>query len=269
MSYISNYDFVDFVKYDHYADASGDINGYIDVNITTISNLYIGSGFHTMDGGYLYSDSVKFQNKYVIPGSSFKGAVRNIAAATSNSCIDLKCRPYDQDGKVRICIACNMFGFMGQASKVIFPDFKAIKAQAETLDLNKQFSPNCKSENYKYENGKSKGFKFYRTYCKKYDGQKISIKTIAKDSIFAGRIHFSKLTKEQLSLLLFSMGIDESFDIKLGGFKNEGLGHVRVRVENSEFSLNEDAKKLSTEYPMNYGKSQRTRINKLRKILKP
>lgn len=260
MSYISNYDFVDYVKHGHCDNTSGNLYGYIDVEITTISNLYIGSGFHSMVGGNLYSVPVTFQNEYVIPGSSFKGAVRNIAAAISNSCMNSECRETaDKDGNVS-CIACNIFGHMGQASKVVFPDFKAINAKSETLDLNKQYKPK----------DKSKGFKFYKTHCEKYESkQKIQVKTVVKDSVFTGRIHFSRLTEEQLSLLLFSMGIDESFDIKLGGFKNEGLGHVKVRVKDSDINIDKSIENLCIQYPKKLEKEQIARINKLREILGP
>lgn len=270
MTYVSNYDFINSVEHSHYDNTSGNISGYIDLKITTISNLYIGSGFHSVNGRNLYSVPVTFQDEYIIPGSSFKGAVRNIAASISKSCIDFKCRT-DADKESNVaCITCNMFGFAGQASKVIFPDFKAIKAKTETLDLNMQYGPNNKHKNYIDKYGKSKGFKFYKTHCEKYNNNHgIQVKTVTRDSEFSGRIYFSRLTEEQLSLLLFSMGIDESFDIKLGGFKNEGLGHVQVRVMDSDINIDKSIEDLCFQYPKRHGKEQISRINKLRKILKP
>lgn len=287
VNYICNYDFVSFGQPKYYiADSKGTkpVKGYIDIVITCIDNLYIGSGFSTEKKNQLYNETIKYGNEYIIPGSSFKGAIRNIASAVSDACLpedkekNFKVAIPKEDNKCNArqrCIVCDMFGAMGYASKIIIPDFKAKTANTEVLERNVQHGPKI-NDKYKNKDGSSKGYKFYKTYCEKYnDTNQVRVNTVKKGSEFSGRIYFSNITEYQLSLLLFSMGIDESFDIKLGGYKNDGLGHVKIEIVDSEIKI-VDSKvnvdktplELAQEYPVKTG-IRREQIAKLREILKP
>jgi len=299
-----NYAFVGFGEPKYYIDDYKGINpfkdkenkdkiykGYIDIVITCVDNLYIGSGFSKLNNNnnnQLYNETIKHGNEYIISGSSFKGAIRNIASAVSEAClpkldkeeknkvtileenIDCKVR-FDRNAKEykkKLCIVCDMFGAMGYASKIIIPDFKVKTADTEGLELNVQHGPEI-NDKYKNKDGSSKGYKFYKTYCEKYDDtSQVRVNTVKKGSEFSGRIYFSNITEYQLSLLLFSMGIDESFDIKLGGYKNDGLGHVKIKIVDSEINVDKTPLELAREYPVNTG-IRKGQIAKLREILKP
>lgn len=286
INYICNYDFVSFGNPKYYIDDSKGVNpfkdkiykGYIDIVITCIDNLYIGSGFSTVNNNQLYNETIKYGNEYIIPGSSFKGAIRNIASAVSEACLpklseeekrkvtipkgDNKCNAQKR------CIVCDMFGAMNYASRLIIPDFKAETANTEVLELNVQHGPEI-NDKYKNKDGSSKGYKFYKTYCKKYDdSNKVRVNTVEKDSVFSGRIYFSNISEDQLSLLLFSMGIDRTFDIKLGGYKNDGLGHVKIEIVDSKINVDKTPLELAQEYPDKAG-NRKEQIKKLREILKP
>lgn len=290
---IYNSDFVSFGKPKYYIDdykGVKSVKGYIDIVITCIDNLYIGSGFSTLNDNQLYNETIKYGNEYIIPGSSFKGAIRNIASAVSEACLPklnenvkiiknkngeylprFHVKGYDKDQECNAqqrCIVCDMFGAMGYASRLIIPDFKVEKAETKVLKLNVQHGPEI-SERYMNKDGSSKGYKFYKTHCKKYTGtSQVRVNTVEKGSKFSGRIYFSNITEYQLSLLLFSMGIDGSFDIKLGGYKNDGLGHVKIKIVDSKVNVNKTPLELAQEYPVKTG-IRREQIAKLREILKP
>lgn len=110
-----NYDFVPFpssVNNTYVNDIQnrrGPNSGYAEIEITTVDNLYIGSGFsHYESGKGILSETQK-----IIPASSLKGAVRQVARAVSDGCI-----PQD---KIAVPV------FKGDGSRIIKPDYRKIK----------------------------------------------------------------------------------------------------------------------------------------------
>lgn len=215
--------------------------GSIDLEIICCTDIYIGSGFSYMpenSSEFVYR-SVMFDGKPIIPGSSLKGVVRNMASAASNGCIPsvkaeqlpsgitpIKCSRGD------FCIVCDMFGTMGKGSKVIFSDMHSDNAVLQIRKMNAQYTP---KNAYTDDNGVSLGYKFYYTGENHYEmPNKVNVQVVKKGAVFKGRVHFKKLTEEQLSLLMFSLGLDETegwdIHLKIGGFKNEGIGEVQVRA---------------------------------------
>lgn len=258
--YRKSYDFVPFGRREAYtADGKTMYTGYIDLNIICISGLHIGSGYNNFvgTGKELVSETIKLHGKPIIPGSTFKGAVRAIAAAASNSCNpNSKCRSGER------CIVCDIFGSMGSASKVIFPDFCSENAVTKIETLNSQFSPQKKKDLHEY--------KFYRTGENNYDGaKKVKAEVIAYDAEFSGRVFFKKLTEEQLSLLMFSMGLNskDKINLKIGGFKNEGMGEVYTEVLGFKAcGLNKEPAELAEQY-VKMKSANRSAIDKINDIL--
>ena len=78
------------------------------------------------------------------------------------------------------------------------------------------------------------------------------------------------------------MGIDGSFNMKIGGFKNQGLGRIKIEVLDSKIEVissenkvtaseditNKSPLELAQEYPNNT-QSRKRQIEELKKILKP
>ena len=222
--YKSSYDFVPIGKRIRYENSGAEYSGYIDLEIILCSCVHIGSGYKDFsdNGKLLISETIKSEGKPVIPGSSFKGVIRSIASAVSNSCSpsSQKCRTDDR------CIVCDMFGMMGRGSKVIFPDFKSDNAKTRIVELNKQFPAKKEEKSY---------YKFYATGENNYEmPDKIKVEVITSDSTFSGRIFFKKLSEEQLSLLMLSLGLndnkEELINLKIGGYKNEGIGEVYTKA---------------------------------------
>ncbi len=236
-------------------------NGYIDAEIICETAIHIGSGYKELDkkSNFLVYKTIRYDGKPIIPGSSLKGVVRQIAEAASCSCArDFK--------KCGTCIVCDMFGSMGRASKIIFPDFISDNAELDIIECNQQFSP---------ANSKKDCYKFYKVNDKAYDynitENSVQVEVIKYDSVFKGRIHFKKLTEEQLSLLMFSLGLnntkDEQINLKIGGFKNSDIGEVHINITGFNVEdLSKTASELAADY-INMNTANRKAIKKINIIL--
>lgn len=83
---------------------------------------------------------------------------------------------------------------------------------------------------------------------------KVNVQVVKKGAVFTGKVFFKRLTEEQLSLLMFSLGLDDNEDntiaLKIGGFKNEGIGEVQVTCDKFECSgnMNETPAELAYDY---------------------
>lgn len=259
--YKESYEFVPFGEPETYKGGKPIYAGYIDIDIVCNTYVHIGSGYNDFvgTGKELVSETIKMHSKPIIPGSTFKGAVRAIAAAASNSCNpNSKCRSGER------CIVCDMFGTMGWASKVIFPDFCSENAALKVVSLNSQFNP---------QNKKYKHYKFYRTGKNDYKGnKKVKAEVIESGSVFTGRIFFKRLTEEELSLLMFSMGLnnkddESSINLKIGGYKNEGIGEIYTEATGFKAAgLNKNPAELAEQY-VNKKSANKEAINEINKIL--
>ena len=288
--YKSSKEFVPFCQPRHYfPDENAErFSGYVDLKLTCCTDIYIGSGFSQMpeNGKQLVYQTMTYDGKAVIPGSSFKGVVRNLASAVSNSCLpflpqkdkDVPARYPDgisniscKDG--RYCIVCDIFGAMSKGSKVMFSDMYSENAIFYIKELNAQYGP---KPVYTDKHGIAKGYKFFMTGEHSYEmPSKIKARVVKKGAVFTGRVHFKKITEEELALLMFSLGLNdvEGQDIvlKIGGFKNEGMGEVKVSACDFVCSdmLNKSAGELTYQY-YNMPTANQDAIEKIRnKILKP
>ena len=269
--YKPNYDFVLKSSRRKYECPPKTYDGYIDIDIFTDSPLHIGTGGKIFVYGdkILVREIVRYDGQPVIPGSSFKGTIRQIAEAVSDSCVSKskdnnipKCTV--KSNYTDKCIVCDMFGTMNWRSKVIFPDFKAYDVRTEILKCNSQYQPKKEKTGY---------YKFYKAAERqeKYILKKrIMIEAVKKDSVFSGKILFKDLSEEQLSLLMFSLGLDKNnpIVIKLGGHKNEGLGDIYIEtVEFKCKGLGKTPADLAAQYErMNSASPKAIKI--LRNILK-
>lgn len=266
--YVSSKEFVPFGSPKYYSpdEKTERFSGYVDLKLTCCTDIYIGSGFSYMpeNSKQLVFQTMQSDGKAMIPGSSFKGVVRNLASAASNGCLpqlprvngypprypagvhNIKCSAKES------CIVCDMFGAMSKGSKVIFSDMYSDNASFQIREFNTQFSPKSV---YTDENGIAKGYKFFKSGDNHYEmPSKVKAQVVKKGAVFTGRVHFKKLTEEELSLLMFSLGLNDSegqdIVLKIGGFKNEGIGEVKA----SEFGFvcSGNMKKLPGELAYQY-----------------
>ena len=262
------YDFVPFPKGrpDRKKGAGQDklnpclLSGTLELTLRTLTPVHVGSG---------YSDFIKADNqeylaalqaskpvreadavrrRYLIPGSSIKGAVRSIVEAITRSCVRVtrvktqlipdEYAPCDRrkeykrsDGKKELCLACRLFGAQDYQGHVSFEDAVAPKGSLVLLGTPLLWTPARGGHGLppRYlERDRAKGRKFYR-HARPPSGvdPRACIKSGAELPL---RIHFLNLSEAELGILLTALGQhpDHPFPIKLGGGKPVGLGSVQI-----------------------------------------
>jgi hypothetical protein len=275
------YDFVPFPKErpDRKQGAGQDklnprlLSGTLELTLHTLTPVHVGLG---------YSDFIKAGNqeylaalqaskpvreadavrrRYLIPGSSIKGAVRSIVEAITCSCIRItqgrtqgRHRPYIPQGyggcmSVNdLCIACRLFGAQGYQGHVSFEDAVAPKGSLVLLGTPLLWTPARGGRGLppRYlERDRAKGRKFYR-HARPPSGvdPRACIKSGAELPL---RIHFLNLSEAELGVLLTALGQhpDHRFPIKLGGGKPVGLGSVQVVCQRITLLQGTDALKAT------------------------
>jgi len=271
------YDFVPFPKErpDRKQGAGQDklnpclLSGTLELTLRTLTPVHVGLG---------YSDFIKAGNqeylaalqaskpvreadavrrRYLIPGSSLKGAVRSIVEAITRSCIRItqsRHRPYIPQGyggcmSVNdLCIACRLFGAQDYQGHVSFEDAVAPKGSLVLLGTPLLWTPARGGHGLppRYlERDRAKGRKFYR-HARPPSGvdPRACIKSGAELPL---RIHFLNLSETELGVLLTALGQhpDHPFPIKLGGGKPVGLGSVQVKCQRINLLQGADALKAT------------------------
>ena len=271
------YDFVPFPKErpDRKKGAGQDkldarlLSGTLELTLRTLTPVHVGLG---------YSDFIKAGNqeylaalqaskpareadavrrRYLIPGSSIKGAVRSLVEAITRSCIRItqgKHRPYIPQGyggcmSVNdLCIACRLFGAQDYQGHVSFEDAVAPRGSLVLLGTPLLWTPARGGRGLppRYlERDRAKGRKFYR-HARPPTGAdpRACIKSGAELPL---RIHFLNLSEAELGVLLTALGQHPKhpFPIKLGGGKPVGLGSVQVKCQRINLLQGVDALKAT------------------------
>ena len=245
------------------------LSGTLELTLRTLTPVHVGSG---------YSDFIKAGNqeylaalqaskpvreadavrrRYLIPGSSLKGAVRSIVEAITRSCIRItqsRHRPYIPQGyggcmSVNdLCIACRLFGAQDYQGHVSFEDAVAPKGSLVLLGTPLLWTPARGGHGLppRYlERDRAKGRKFYR-HARPPSGvdPRACIKSGAELPL---RIHFLNLSEAELGILLTALGQhpDHRFPIKLGGGKPVGLGSVQIILNRVTLLQGADALKAT------------------------
>jgi hypothetical protein len=254
------YDFVPFPKErpDRQKGAGQDkldarlLSGTLELTLRTLTPVHVGLGYSDFvtAGNQEYlaalqaskpvreADAVR--RRYLIPGSSIKGAVRSIVEAITRSCIRItqgRHRPYIPQGYGGcmsvddLCIACRLFGAQDYQGHVSFEDAVAPKGSLVLLGTPLLWTPARGGRGLppRYlERDRAKGRKFYR-HARPPTGAdpRACIKSGAELPL---RIHFLNLSEAELGVLLTALGQhpDHRFPIKLGGGKPVGLGSVQI-----------------------------------------
>jgi len=273
------YDFVPFPKRrpDREKGAGQDklnpclLSGTLELTLRTLTPVHVGLGysdfiktgnqeyFAALQASKPVREADAVRRRYLIPGSSIKGAVRSIVEAITRSCVHVTRvkewlipddnRPCGREKG--LCLACRLFGAQGYQGLVSFEDAVAPKGSLVLLGTPPLWSPIGKGEDgrrYKRfgelpksylsdKTHKAKGRKFYyhRSVPSNEQAQRefdtrACIKSGAELPL---RIHFLNLSEAELGVLLTALGQhpDHRFPIKLGGGKPVGLGSVQVKCQ--------------------------------------
>jgi CRISPR/Cas system CSM-associated protein Csm3 (group 7 of RAMP superfamily) len=271
------YDFVPFPKERPYRQKGAGqdkldarlLSGTLELTLRTLTPVHVGLGYSDFvtAGNQEYlaalqaskpvreADAVR--RRYLIPGSSIKGAVRSIVEAITRSCIRItqgRHRPYIPQGyggcmSVNdLCIACRLFGAQDYQGHVSFEDAVAPKGSLVLLGTPLLWTPARGGRGLppRYLQGnQARGRKFYR-HARPPSGvdPRACIKSGAELPL---RIHFLNLSEAELGVLLTALGQhpDHRFPIKLGGGKPVGLGSVQVIPQRINLLQGADALKAT------------------------
>jgi len=231
------------------------LSGTLTLTLRTLTPVHVGSGYTdfvkagnqetlaALQASKRVRDENTLRRRYLIPGSSVKGAVRSIVEAITRSCVRVvqgKYRPYlpqSYGGCVRIdqlCPACRLFGTQDYQGHLSFEDAVAPPGSLVMLGVPLLWTPARGVRGlpsiYLDRHGAAKGRKFYfhAKYAQGADAR-TCIKTGAELPL---RIHFVNLEEAELGVLLTALGLHPAyrFPIKLGGGKPVGLGTVELEA---------------------------------------
>lgn len=172
-----------------------------------------------------------------IPGSTLKGAVRSVVEAVTNSCVGVTrerelppgvsrgCRP------PTLCPACGLFGAMSRLGRISFGDavIDLNQANAGIARMPALYRPRPR-QGYSYKDStrtfKGRKFYFHGLPAKHREGTYIEVLT--PGTHLPGQVAFTSLEEAELGILLFALGLDNSFRISVGGGKPMAMGRIKI-----------------------------------------
>ena len=293
-----NYDFVPLLDGNRGGvnENSPVYEGKINLKLHSESPVYVGSGQETLIDGRLCRALIRNADGFpILPGSSIKGVVRTIAQSVSysGSCAELLRIYTDNRGKEKLgyfsntdckCLVCTMLGCMGTSSRVYFSDFKATGSDTEIINALKPFSVSDSIQSNRNTSSKTsqKGSNSIRwVMCAMLWGA--YQQNVKAGTTFIGEVVYKGITERHLEILCFSLGLDGSFPLRVGGNKPGFFGVVRPEIlsftcyssgsyknlkihDLSEESKQMDPVNLASEYGKNDSDVCRN-IDKLRDII--
>jgi len=231
---------------DHYS-------GALAYEAEALSHVFVASGTYALgeDVGFPKQDVIRtcyhLRGRPAIPGSSMKGVVRSVAEAVTASCVTVTREDQRRiaGGKETLrgcepdnaCPACSIFGRLGRMSKASFGDAVVLKGVRTRLyRLPSLYRPRGGQARRVYtdQQGQFKGRKFYYHGQMAEDPRNAPVQVVPQGSRFNGSLDFQNLTADEMALLLFALGLDGSFALKLGGAKPACLGSLRIVPQSLE-----------------------------------
>lgn len=213
----------------------------------TSEYLFVGDGRQDYSDQYQESYQRFFRSKgqLIVPGSTLKGAVRCVAEAISASCVSVLswndrrilnrypiCRVPRGTENIRICPACQIFGTTGYKGHISFSDALPDESiESKIIKIAELWGPRRLIPKRKFY----KSGQYTELEDQSPEENYRYIEAVPKDSIFVFDLFFENAQESDLSLIFHSMGINQNFEIKVGGAKPRCLGNVsfearRVRV---------------------------------------
>ena len=206
------------------------ISGSIELSLTTIDPLHMGSGvsnFWSMsERDIRLSRDIVVQwlgdvEAPVIPGASLKGAIRSIAEALGGGCdlTEPRCDP--------ACAVCAIFGHLlrdgGYLGRAGFDDAHPVDPQRAADRIGVVPGP------MPFQPRVSKGRRIYGVAPRPLDAP-VPYVVVDRNVVFRARLHLTNMRPEELGLVLLASGADGSFRLRIGGGKFANMGRVRTEV---------------------------------------
>jgi len=271
------YDFVSFPKRVMRQEVPGHhvldptlLTGTLTFHLRPVTPLFISSGQVALSEdlglppGRVVQAHYRIDGRLAIPASSLKGTVRSIAEAVSASCLGVT-RASRRDlpdtfrracTRCAACPACTLFGMGGNEAylgQVRFEDALLQEGETMVYRLPALYRPRPGATVYRDRTRRYKGRKFYKHRRPSPADKGGESEVIRPDSLLSGQVIFTNLTPDQLGLLLYALGLERRFLIKLGGGKPACLGSLLIeparlvlRDEREAFLSNENIAQVET-----------------------
>jgi CRISPR/Cas system CSM-associated protein Csm3 (group 7 of RAMP superfamily) len=241
-------------------------NGRIACRLTALTHLFIPKTQEQADRNqHVALELLRIDDgRPLLPGSSLKGVLRNVAEALSGSCLIL---PQARQGKLEYrgrppvvyqvpqgfercrstknaCPACRLFGLLSRdevfVGKLSVSDATAEPdAKTERMTIEALMEPKPRHRAW-YGDPKqrelARGRKFYyhqpagphrTTRETRYNK---TIEPVVPGTVFEFEVEYTNLTADELALLVFSLVLEESLRHKAGMGKPVGLGSVQIEI---------------------------------------
>ncbi len=244
--------------HDHFVGLSGSIT----CRLTAETHLFVPGYRAGAAGRSLQHESLRFCRDGqvpIIPGTSLKGVLRNVAEAVSGSCFiydnlsyERNTVQYDLKGNFThcndtraLCPACRMFGLLNGRSVfsglVTIGDARASGAfQGENLTLGVLSAPKPRHRPFYGQVGRPRqlrGRKFYHHHLPDHvitrmqrDGQNKTVEAARPTTTFTFTVTYTNLTEPELALLLYALALEPDMRHKVGMGKPVGLGSAHIEI---------------------------------------
>ncbi|MDR2713234.1 MAG: RAMP superfamily CRISPR-associated protein [Clostridiales bacterium] len=207
----------------------GTRSGRLQVTVKALTPLHFGAGTLGLVNDEFTHKLNRENDKIVLPGSSFKGALRSVFEALSESCLLTK----TDNGKCT-CPACSLFGFLGQRGHLGFSSFSlAGQPEMDFLRLPQLRGPNIVDEKQRKFYKHSDQYIRISNHYKNKPLNSALFECLPVNSQLQGIITYQDITSDQLGALLFSLGLgwDAPLHHKLGYAKPAYLGSVHLNIK--------------------------------------
>lgn len=161
----------------------------------------------------------------VIPGSSWKGAVRAIVEALTPSCERTGAGGCNRNRSDMLCPACALFGAPHWRALVMFSD---LQPAPETVPIAVTIA-----QRYSQRSAPRKGRRLYRPQPESPQPRDSeTLMALPQGTRLEGTINFTGATDESLGLLTLVLGLGRLGlpYLRIGGGKNRELGFVRFSL---------------------------------------
>ncbi len=216
--------------YHHALDVAERVTGALELEVETLAPVHAGCGSFELFGDRISKEPVRRQGVLAIPGSSIKGACRQIVEAITASG-----SPFDpaehhrradrrSDGTGNLSAAAALFGTLGLQGRVSFDDAvlpadQPVAVEPEPIRLSVAYLPR-----------KRVGRRFYGPLPEGADQPPtVPASAIPARARLQTFVRCRNLTRQELGLILISLGVGR-FTPRLGGGKYDDFGWVRFRV---------------------------------------
>lgn len=257
----------------------GMVFGRLELSYKLDQPVHIGAGRKLVVNGGVVRATVRSRNTAVVPGSSWKGAVRARFEAITYSCaqqpprrqkkivsqtfpgysaeldrntqrhaVFKQCRTRAGVTAPSVCPACALFGLMNRRARVTFADLVA--DQATVLEsIAQQYSPRLHHVGEIRVDRRNQRLTVHSLHGRKFHGHRgpepvgklMQIEVIPAGASISGSVRLHNVDPAELGGLLVALGFSSapSF-VKIGAGKNLGFGRVRPTRIGGELKIGRD-----------------------------